>query len=267
MPGVTPIRPDDVHSARAWAAFVADDAAATAPPSLEARVLRTAQAALAQRQRAEAERRRRQWFAGLTAIAASLLAAAAWSLAPREPTREAARVPAPQPAASPLLAAATAGSVAPMPDPAATRSDTDSTSAPMPMTNVEAGRLLSTPPQARLAARPLFEATDGGAVRAPGALRARSFGAPIVEPVAIAHGHAAPVRATPPAGRDVVAPIPLAPAALAGTAPEAWTTRGAKPVFDPEGAEIPPPPPVFRLDQSTPAAVPPAREEPPAPPK
>ena len=82
MPGMTPLRPDDVHSARAWAAFVADDAAAAAPPSLEARVLRAAQAALAQKQRADAERARRRWFAGVSAIAASLLAAAAWSLAP-----------------------------------------------------------------------------------------------------------------------------------------------------------------------------------------
>ena len=79
---MTPLRPDDVHSARAWAAFVADDAAAAAPPSLEARVLRAAQAALAQKQRADAERARRRWFAGVSAIAASLLAAAAWSLGP-----------------------------------------------------------------------------------------------------------------------------------------------------------------------------------------
>ena len=82
MPGMTPLRPDDVHSARAWAAFVADDAAAAAPASLEARVMRAAQAALAQKQRADAERARRRWFAGISAIAASLLAAAAWSLAP-----------------------------------------------------------------------------------------------------------------------------------------------------------------------------------------
>ena len=82
MPGMTPLRPDDVHSARAWAAFVADDAAAAAPPSLEARVMRAAQAALAQKQRADAERTRRRWFAGVSAIAASLLAAAAWSFAP-----------------------------------------------------------------------------------------------------------------------------------------------------------------------------------------
>ena len=86
MPGMTPLRPDDVHSARAWAAFVADDAAAAAPASLEARVLRAAQAALAQKQRADAERTRRRWFAGVSAIAASLLAAAAWSLAPRGQT-------------------------------------------------------------------------------------------------------------------------------------------------------------------------------------
>ena len=79
---MTPIRPDDKHSARAWAAFVADDKAAAAPPSLEARVLLAAHAALAQQQRVDAERVRRRWFAGISAIAASLLAAAAWSLAP-----------------------------------------------------------------------------------------------------------------------------------------------------------------------------------------
>ena len=83
---MTPLRPDDVRSARAWAAFVADDAAASAPPALEARIMRAAQAALAQKQRDDAERRRRQWIAGCTAIAASLLAAAAWSLAPHGST-------------------------------------------------------------------------------------------------------------------------------------------------------------------------------------
>ena len=53
-----------------------------AVPRCEARVLRAAQAALTEKQRADAERARRRWFAGISAIAASLLAAAAWSLAP-----------------------------------------------------------------------------------------------------------------------------------------------------------------------------------------
>jgi hypothetical protein len=255
MPGVTPLRPDDMHSARAWAAFATDDAAATAPQSLEARVMRAAQAALAQKQRDDAERRRRQWFAGLTAIAASLLAAAAWSLAPGSPAARDAAAPtgagtlAAAPPAAPSLAAPT--------DEPAGR--------PVPMTNIEAGRVLAHPPHALLASRPLFDPSDGnGPVGTPGRLRAKAFGAPVVEPVAMAKGHAAaPTPSTPP---DAIAPLPLAtaPAALAGTAPEVWTSRGTKPIFDPQAAEFAPAEPVFRLEQALPV---PPREDPPVPPK
>ena len=249
MPGMTPLRPDDVHSARAWAAFVADDAAAAAPPSLEARVLRAAQAALAQKQRADAERARRRWFAGVSAIAASLLAAAAWSLAPGGLT------------ASHDMAPADASRAATTPESSAASTTPESSAQaadeppgrPVPMTNIEAGRVLGTLPPARLASRPLFDPLDGvGPVRAPGALRAKSFGAAVVEPVAVARTHAAPIAPPPPA-HEAVAP-PVVPGALAGSAPEAWTLR-AKPVFDPDAVETAPPPPVYRLDHATPAAA------------
>ncbi len=254
MPGMTPLRPDDVHSARAWAAFVADDAADAAPPSLEARVLRAAQAALAQKQRADAERARRRWFAGVSAIAASLLAAAAWSLAPGGLTTS--RVMAP--------ADASRAGTTPESSAASTTPESSAQAAeeppgrPVPMTNIEAGRVLGMPP-ARLASRPLFDPINGvGPVRAPGALRARSFGAAVAEPVAVARTPAAPI-AFPPAATPAVVP-----GALAGSSQEAWTLR-AKPVFDPEAVETTPPPPVYRLDHATPAAAP--REDPPAPPK
>jgi hypothetical protein len=256
MPGVTPIRPDDVHSARAWAAFAADDAAAAAPPSLEARVMRAAQAALAQKQRDEAERRRRQWFAGLTAIAASLLAAAAWSIAPASPgrTRGAAA-----PADTRTLAAAppTAPTQAATADEPAGR--------PVPMTNIEAGRVLAHPPHRLLASRPLFDSADGnGPIGTPGRLRSKAYGAPVVDPVAFARQQ---TRTTPESPQVAIAPSPLAapPAALAGAAPEAWSSRGTKPTFDPQAADFAPAEPVFRLDQVLP--VPPPREDPPVPPK
>jgi hypothetical protein len=259
MPGVTPLRPDDVRSARAWAAFVADDAAAGAPPSLEARVMRAAQAAMAQKQRDDAERTRRHWFAGITAIAASLLAAAAWSLAPGglSPSRVIAPDDAARAGSTPASAAAPPETRAQVIDEPAGR--------PVPMTNIEAGRVLVTPAPSLLASRPLFDAIDGtGPIHAPRGLRAKSFGAPIVEPTAIARRHAAPAAATAQAAPT---PLPLvtAPAAVAGTAPEAWSSRGIKPVFDPEAGEIAPAPPVYRLEQATPAPAP--REEPPAPPK
>jgi hypothetical protein len=253
MPGMTPLRPDDVHSARAWAAFVADDAAASAPASLEARVLRAAQAALAQKQRADAERSRRRWFAGVSAIAASLLAAAAWSLVPRGQTASSDTAPS-EPSRAATTPESSAASNAEAFDEPPGR--------PVPMTNIEAGRVLGTPP-ARLASRPLFDPLDGaGPVRAPGALRTRSFGAAVVEPIAVARTHAAPIAPPPPA-HDAVAP-PVVPGALAGAAPEAWSLR-AKPVFDPDAVETRPPLPVYRLDHATPA--PPPREDPPAPPK
>jgi len=250
MPGMTPLRPDDVHSARAWAAFVADDAAAAAPSSLEARVLRAAQAALMEKQRADAERARRRWFAGISAIAASLLAAAAWSLAPGRSiapralespsTLESSRTPE-----SPAASSAQAADDAPP-------------GRPVPMTNIEAGRVLGTP-LPRLASRPLFDPSDGaGLVQAPGAVRMRSFGATVAEPVAVAKTHGAP---NAPASASEA---PAGPGALAGSAPEAWSLR-AKPVFDPDAVETAPALPVYRLDHATPVPAP--REDPPAPPK
>ena len=253
MPGMTPLRPDDVHSARAWAAFVADDAAAAAPSSLEARVLRAAQAALMEKQRADAERARRRWFAGISAIAASLLAAAAWSLAPggaialRTPTTpEPSRIPeSSRTPASPAASSAQAADDAPP-------------GRPVPMTNIEAGRVLGTP-LPRLASRPLFDPGDGaGLVQAPGALRMRSFGAAVAEPMAVAKTHGAPNA--PSSTSEAPAP----PGALAGSATEAWSLR-AKPVFDPDAVETAPALPVYRLDHATP--VPAKREDPPAPPK
>ena len=247
---MTPLRPDDVHSARAWAAFVADDAASAAPSSLEARVLRAAQAALMEKQRADAERARRRWFAGISAIAASLLAAAAWSLAPGRSiapralespsTLESSRTPE-----SPAASSAQAADDAPP-------------GRPVPMTNIEAGRVLGTP-LPRLASRPLFDPSDGaGLVQAPGALRMRSFGATVAEPVAVAKTHGAP---NAPASASEA---PAGPGALAGSAPEAWSLR-AKPVFDPDAVETAPALPVYRLDHATPVPAP--REDPPAPPK
>jgi hypothetical protein len=260
MPGMTPIRPDDVHSARAWAAFVTDDKAAAAPPSLEARVLLAAHAALTQKQRVDAERVRRRWFAGVSAIAASLLAAAAWSLAPGGMT--ASRGPsAPRGAdAPPAVTAPESSAAAATPESSAPAID-EPPGRPIPMTNIEAGRVLGTPPM-RLASRPLFHVLDGvGPIGAPGALRAKSFGAPIVEPVAAARTHTTPAASPPPAHE---ATAPVGPGALAGSAPEAWSLR-AKPVFDPDAVETAPPPAVYRLDHATPAAAP--REDPPAPPK
>jgi hypothetical protein len=264
MPRVTPLRPDDGRRARAWAAFVADDATASASPSLEARVMRAAQTALAQKQRDDAERRRRQWFGGLTAIAASLLAAAAWSLAPGGlvPSRGLAPANAPRVESTPASAAMSAPATSSLPaiDEPAGR--------PVPMTNIEAGRVLATPPASLLAARPLFDPADGARpVRAPGTLRSKSFGAPTVEP-AFTNGR--PTHSiTAPVAVAAAPPAPLTPAApVAATAPEAWSSRTFKGVFDPQAGETPPPPPI-RLDQTVPAATPaPApAADPPVPPK
>ncbi len=220
MPGVTPLRPDDVRSARAWAAFVADDAAAGAPPSLEARVMRAAQAAMAQQrqERAEAERAHRHWFGAITAIAASLLAAAAWSLAPGglAPSRVVAPPDAPRAGATPAPAAATVSSQssAPMIDEPAGR--------PVPMTNIEAGRVLATPPASLLASRPLFDPADGvGPVRAPGTVRGKSYGAPTVEP-AFTNGRPTHSIAAPVA----VAAAPAAPSTTGGRPRRRHRARG-----------------------------------------
>jgi hypothetical protein len=256
MPGVTPFRPDDdVRDARAWAAYVAEDANASAPPSLEARVLRAARAAVVARQRADAETKRHRWFAGVTAIAASLLAASAWWLAPRA-------IDVPATGAAPHAPASVNADAVSAPMAAADESGDPGR--PLPMTNVEAGRVLgSSPPM--LAARPLFDGIDGGPVAAPDTLRAKAFGAPTVEPT-FAHGR--PTHSIPAAGpAPALASAPLVPlgAPVAATAPEAWSSRGFKDVFDPEAGEAPAPAPV-RLDQAAPA--PPAPPvDPPAPPK
>jgi hypothetical protein len=124
-----------------------------------------------------------------------------------------------------------------------------------------------------LASRPLFHPEDGtGPVRAPGGLRAKAFGAPVVEAVAIAKSQSSTLHVVPPEPVTaaaappalVTAPLVTSPA-LAGTAPEAWSSRGAKPVFDPDTGDVAPPAPVHRLDQAMPATTP--REDPPAPPK
>ncbi len=259
MPGMTPLRPDDVHSARAWAAFVAADAATAAPPSLDARVLLAAQAALRQKQRADVEQTRRRWCAGLSALAASLLAAAAWSLAPPS-----AAVPSGAPPAAPAAVAAASRSVSvPYPDERA-RPD-EPAGRPVPMTNIEAGRVLASPPQRLLASRPLFDPADGRRpVSTPGRPRARAFGAPVVEPVAAARRPAASVLRAATAPATDAQPLAAAPAAVAGPAPEAWSSRGTRPIFDPDSAEFAPAEPTFRLERVMPAPV--RRGDPPAPP-
>jgi hypothetical protein len=226
--------------------------------------MRAAQAALAQ-QREDAERRRRQWFAGLTAIAASLLVAAAWSLTPGglAPSGVIAPADAPRAEATPASAAVPARAES------SARTVDEPPGRPVPMTNIEAGRVLATPPEALLASRPLFDPADGARpVRAPGSLRSKSFGAPTIEP-AFANGRPTHAIAAPMAVA-AAPPVPLAPAAtpVAATAPEAWSSRSFKGVFDPQASETPAPPPI-RLDQAAPApAKPPAPSaDPPAPPK
>jgi hypothetical protein len=252
MPGVTPLRPDDVRQARAWAAFVADDARATAPPALEARVLLAAQAAMASKPRGDLDRQRRRWMAAVSAMAATVLAAAAWWLAP-------AASQAPRTTSAPATAASAAAThAAPA---AATPTDlADAPGRPMPMTNVEAGRLLATPPDRVLAARPLFDSPGTGPVRIGQLPRGRSFSAPTVEPVG--------TRLHPTPGQAIVAPAmagaPIAPAApSAPTVPETWATRGSQGLFDPETGDKPAPAPVL-LEKAAPL---PPKDAPPAPPR
>jgi hypothetical protein len=268
MPGMTPLRPDDVRSARAWAAFVADDAAASAPPSLEARIMRAARKALAQKQCDDAERRRRQWFAGCTALAASLLAAAAWSLAPHGPATSAVTTPESHTATTPESGgepsnqtASIAGTTPESSTPGTPESD-EEPGRPVAMTNVEAGRVLATPPRALLAARPLFDPADGaGPVDTPARLRAKSFGAPLVEPV-FTNGR--PKHSIPDSTAVAVAAAPALPPVppAAAVSPQVWSSRSFDGVFDPDAREKPAAPPV-RLDHTAPAP----REDPPAPPK
>jgi hypothetical protein len=183
---------EDARIARAWAAFAREDAAASAPARLEARVLRAARTAIAERRREEAERQRRRWFAGTSAIAAGMLAAAAWHLS----------VVAPPPVTSlpsPAVATATAPAAVGSTSAPAGRS-------PAPMTNVEAGRMLATPPRAPLAARPLFDVADSGVVGVHGVPRARAYHAPIVEPAPYART-AAPAVPAGSARRSCPGPV------------------------------------------------------------
>jgi hypothetical protein len=258
MPRLTP-PDDDQRLGRAWAAFVEDDTKARPPAGLEARVMRAAQAAVAAQRRAEADRRRHHWLAGVAALAASALAAAAWSLMPHD-------APAPA-AATPAITAA--------PDTAASTPVSDETprgtagrSRPLPMTNVEAGRVLATMPPRALAARPLLQPIDG-LVATPGSPRAKSFFAPppVVRPNPVTP-QLAQAPASPPADDASAMPgrlpaaAPLATSAPRPAAPEVWSTRGFQGVFDPATAAVPQP---YRVDLAAPAPVRPA-EEPPDPP-
>ena len=260
MPGVTPLRPDDVQSARAWAAFVAEDAGASAPPSLEARVLRAAHAAIAQKRRDEAERKRRQWFCGIPRWrrVCSRRRPGRWGHGPRR-RRHGRRDDSGVGGGTHRDNVGAAGTDDSGVDGRPQR--------PLPMTNVEAGRVLATPrrpgsqpaPCSMRSTEPVPCTPRAGRGRSPSAPRPSSpWRSPVDTRRRLARPHAPPGSAEP-------VPLATAPAALAGTAPEAWSSRGAKPVFDPETAEIAPPPPVHRLDQATP--VPPPREDPPAPPK
>jgi hypothetical protein len=243
MPRVISDRQEDARIARAWAAFVRDDAAASAPPALQARVMRAARTAVDQRRRAEAERERHRWIAGTSAIAASLLAAAAWWLSvitPPPVTGDATATTTPT-AAAPHAPAASAAAAAPARPAAA------------PMINVEAGRILATPPHALLASRPLFDAAETGVVGVRGVPRARAYHAPVVEPAPYARTEATPGRREAAAPEPVAAPIVVAP--------DAWATRDAVPRFDPDTAE-PVAAPAPLADRKPPAAP---REIPPPP--
>ena len=241
MPRLITDRHEDARIARAWAAFAREDAATSAPVGLEARVLQAARTAIAERRRAEAERHRRRWIAGTSAIAASMLAAAAWSLSALTP-----------PAVTNVGANALARTAGTQAHGAAS---TASRAATAPMTNVEAGRILATPPHALLATRPLFDAADTGVIGIRSVPRAHAFHAPIVEPAPYARTHDAPPART---GAPLDAALPVV---LPAPAPEAWATRETTPLFDPETVEPVAPAPL--ADRKTRGALP--RETPPKP--
>ena len=248
FPPHDPGQPDAGRLGQAWAAFAAEDAQASAPASLEARVLRAAQAALIEQRRAEAERRRHHWLAGLSALAASVLAATAWWLAGSQTIA----LRDPDPGAAPATPAASA--------PADSTADVVSAggSGPVPMTNVEAGRVLENGPR-MLAARPLLDAADTGLVRAAAVPRAKSFMAPLVVPTAIPLS-----AANVPAGETSSDEATAEPGPYAVTAPdekkaghEVWTSRGFQGVFDPSsGQHAPAPPPQKKKDEPTPPPPP-----------
>lgn len=250
MPRLIPFPPAedarDARDAQAWAAFAAEDAAVRVPPALEARVLRAAQQALAERRRAEIDRRRRVWHAVAAAVAASVLAAAAWSLSP-------ASTPAPQEAAIAAPAAAAPAPAGPAPNGHGGR---------VPMTNVEAGRVIDTLPGGTLAARPLFDPSYDAPARAPEAPHARWFSA---APIAHATSGAqmAQSAAAPPAlEAQPATPLPAIPGA-ADPAHTALSARGFRGMFDPAAAKPDPAEESYRLEIATPAPAPAPAPEPP----
>jgi hypothetical protein len=237
-----PGRPDEGHLGQAWAAFAAEDATASAPPELEARVLRAAQAAVIAKRRAEAERRRSHWFAGLSALAASVLAAAAWWLAGSHAVVR----------NVPELAAAGTEPTAVTASEAPTSNIGSHVSRPVPMTNVEAGRVLDGGPRL-LAARPLLDGADAGLIRAATVPRARSFSAPTIVPAAIplSAANAPAPQAGPEGAAADPGPYSVTAPDAKKTGPEAWTSRGNG-VFDPTSGQHAPAPPPQKKDETTP---------------
>ena len=249
FPPHDPCRPEEGRLGQAWAAFVTEDARTSAPASLEARVMRAAQTALAERRRAEAERRRHHWLAGLSALAAGVLAAAAWWLAGSHTVAvndpDAGTVPIEQAATEPSRP--TAGDTA----------IGGRGSRPVPMTNVEAGRVLSGGGR-MLAARPLFDAADGGPVRAATVPRTKSFLAPLVVPAPIPLNAAnAPAPHAQPDDATAV-PGPYAATSPDGkkTGPDVWTSRGFQALDPTSGQHAPAPPPQNKKEEATPPPPP-----------
>ena len=235
---------DEARFAQAWTAFAADDAKASAPAGLEARVILAAQAALSDQRRSEVERHRHHWLAGLSALAASLLAASAWWLGGGQT-----EAPVTPPAAAVVETANAVAVSVSAPAPGGRRA-----SAPVPMTNVEAGRVIDGSPL-MLAARPLLDAADNGLVRAAIVPRAKSFLAPVVvaAPIPLRASNTPAGSAQPEERAASPGPLGVAPPAGTATAPDVWTSRGFQGVFDPTSAQHPPTPPA-------------PKEEPPPPP-
>lgn len=245
MPRVIPFPPaEDARDAQAWAAFATEDAAVRVPPALEARVMRAAQQALAERRRAEIEKRRRVCHAAVAAVAASVLAAAAWSLVP-------ASTPAPHEAAIAAPSATPSAPAAPVENGHGRR---------VPMTNVEAGRVLSGLPQSTLASRPLFDPANEAPARAPEAPHPHWFD---VAPIAHATSGAQMAEAAPAVRSQdaIAAPLPASPPAA--PVQTALSSRGFHGVFDPAAAKDDQAEDVYRLDLANPAPVP--KPEPPKP--
>lgn len=245
MPRVIPFPPaEDARDGQAWAAFAAEDAAVRVPAALEARVMRAAQQALAEQRRADIERQRRVWHAAGAAVAASVLAAAAWSLAP-------ASTPVPHETAIAAPAAA----------PAPVGPALKGRGGRVPMTNVEAGRVIDALPHATLAARPLFDPSNDAPARAPEAPHARWFSAgPIAH--ATSGGQMAQTAPAPPAlEAQPAAPLSATPGA-ADPAHTALSARGFRGMFDPDVEQPDPADAGYRLELAHPAP-PPAPETPP----